>query len=57
VGEVIPVIAEGMPGDPDHECFAPAVRCNVSPDGTITDQPAELLAADLRDQGDGPELA
>jgi formylglycine-generating enzyme required for sulfatase activity len=54
---VIPVIAEGKPGDAGHECLAPAVRYKVSSDGTITEEPIEALAADLRDEGDGPELA
>jgi hypothetical protein len=51
------VIAEGKPGDTAHECFAPAVRYKVSSDGTINEEPIEVLAADLRDECDGPELA
>jgi eukaryotic-like serine/threonine-protein kinase len=54
---VIPVIVDGTPGDPTLECFAPAIRFEVDASGTITDRPSEALAADLRETGDGQELA
>jgi len=54
---VIPLIVEGKPGDPQDECFAPAVRFAVASDGAITESPDDVLAADLREQGDGFELA
>jgi tetratricopeptide (TPR) repeat protein len=54
---VIPVIVDGTPGDPDGECFPPALRFVVAPDGTITGTPADVLAADLREKGDGFALA
>jgi len=54
---LIPLMADGTPGDPQNECFPPALRFVVSPDGTITGRPADVLAADLREQGDGFDLA
>jgi len=54
---VIPLIVDGEPGDPKKECFPPALRFSVAPDGAITDSPVDVLAADLREQGDGIELA
>jgi tetratricopeptide (TPR) repeat protein len=54
---VIPLIADGEPGDPQNECFSPALRFAVTPDGVITGTPADVLAADLREKGDGFELA
>src|ERR1700691_1677677 len=53
---VIPLIADGEPGDPQHECFPPALRFAVTPGG-VTDTAADVLAADLREKGDGFELA
>jgi tetratricopeptide (TPR) repeat protein len=50
---VMPVILEGSP----PECFPPALRFEVSPDGTVTDRPVIILAPDLRDGHDGRELA
>lgn len=57
VDRIIPVITDGAPGDPERECFPPALRFKVHDDGTVTDQPDEILAADLREIGDGRELA
>jgi formylglycine-generating enzyme required for sulfatase activity len=54
---VIPLIIDGSPGDPSKECFPPALRFSVAADGTITNNPVDLLAADLREEGDGIELA
>jgi hypothetical protein len=45
---LIPVIVDGKPGDPKSECFAPALRCEVEPNGSVTDRQIEILAADLR---------
>ncbi len=53
---VIPVIAAGAPDHPENECFAPALRFDVTPDGVISDRPVSVLAADLRDAGDGEQL-
>jgi tetratricopeptide (TPR) repeat protein len=54
---IIPVIVDGEPGDSELECFPPAARREVGTDGIISDRPIELLAADLREHGDGRELA
>ncbi len=54
---VIPLIVDGTPGDPARECFAPALRFEVDTDGIVTDRPSEVLAADLREEGDGRDLA
>src|SRR5215467_5265241 len=54
---VIPVIIDGTPGDAERECFAPALKFVVDADGVITPTPAEVLAADVREEGDGVEMA
>lgn len=54
---VIPLIVDGTPGDPEAECFPPALRFGLDEDGQITDAPVELLAADAREEGDGKNLA
>ena len=54
---VIPLILDGTPGDAENECFPAALRFAVTPDGTITATPTDVLAADLRENGDGFELA
>lgn len=54
---LIPLIVDGEPGNPEHECIPPSLRFAVNPDGTITDRPVDVLAADLRQEGDGFELA
>ena len=51
---IIAVIVDGepgtsnMPGREAEECFVPALRFKVSAQGELTDEPAELIAADLR---------
>ena len=50
---VIPVIIEGM----YPENFPPALRYELTPDGTITSRPVTFLAPDLRGEGDGKGLA
>ncbi|MFZ0210680.1 MAG: toll/interleukin-1 receptor domain-containing protein [Roseiarcus sp.] len=52
---VIPVIVDGEPGDPQRECFPPAVRFKVGPDAELTSEREEPLAADARPLGDGKE--
>jgi hypothetical protein len=47
---VIPVIIAGDPGDAEKECFPPALHREDESGGGI-------LAADLRDSGDGRELS
>ena len=54
---IIPVIIDGEPGDPERECFPPALVHRVDADGRITDQVEDRLAADARDSGDGPRRA
>ena len=54
---VIPLIVDGKPDDPEHECFPPALKFKVGPKGRITKTKVELLAADAREEGDGKQLA
>ena len=54
---VIPLIVDAETGDVEEECFPPALRFIVAKDGSITDSPVDVLAADLREKGDGFELA
>ncbi len=54
---VIPVIIDGEPGDPQRECFTPALRFKLSADGSLTGEREEPIAADARPQGDGKEIA
>jgi len=55
---ILSVILSGEPfasaGDaPEQECFPPALRFKLGPSGTLTTKPAEPLAADFREAGDG----
>jgi tetratricopeptide (TPR) repeat protein len=54
---VIPIIVDGEPGDPERECFPPALRFKIGPDGALTDEHEEPIAADARPQGDGKDGA
>ena len=54
---VIPLIVDGKPDDPEHECFPPALKFKVGPKGRITKTKVEMLAADAREEGDGKQLA
>ena len=54
---VIPIIVGGEPGVAGSDCFPPALRFKVGPDGLLTDEREEPLAADARPQGDGKEMA
>ena len=53
---VLCLIVGGTPGGTgdgeDAECFCPALRHHINPDGSVG-QPAEPIAADLRDNKDG----
>ena len=53
----IPLIIGGKPGDPELECFPPSLRFTLDAEGRITDEPIEVLAADVREEGDGKNLA
>lgn len=54
---VIPVIIDGEPGDAARECFPPALKFKVGPDGALTTDREEPIAADARPQGDGKDIA
>ena len=49
--------ASRLPGREAAECFPPALRFHVDSAGVLTDRHAELIAADLRPNGDGRKLA
>jgi eukaryotic-like serine/threonine-protein kinase len=54
---VIPVIVDGKPNDSERECFPPALRFKIGPDGALTEEREESIAADARPEGDGKEIA
>jgi tetratricopeptide (TPR) repeat protein len=55
---IVPVILSGKPDGGEQECFPPALRFELDAEGRITDNPAPMaLAADVREEGDGRELA
>lgn len=57
-GRVLALIASGLPGGGEgQECFPPSLRFKVDADGALTAEPAEPIAADLREDGDGKRLA
>ncbi|HXG80885.1 MAG TPA: TIR domain-containing protein, partial [Sphingomicrobium sp.] len=45
--------ASNMPGREHEECFPPSLRIHFDSMGRPTSQPAEPIAADLREEGDG----
>jgi tetratricopeptide (TPR) repeat protein len=54
----VPVIVSGKPYDAAQECFPPALKFELDADRNITDRLAAMpIAADLREEGDGRELA
>lgn len=56
---IFALIVDGDPtaGDGPEQCFPPALRFRATPDGKLTDEPAEPAAADARDSGDGARRA
>jgi tetratricopeptide (TPR) repeat protein len=54
---VIPLIVGGTPGDAELECFPAALRVKLDADGNTTSEAIDVLAADLRETGDGKNLA
>lgn len=56
---VFPIIVDGEPHASDHpergleECFPEALRFKVGPDGELSDEPEEPIAADARSGKDG----
>jgi len=57
------LIVDGEPNAADRpeleaeECFPEALRYVMGPDGKLSDEPAEPIAADVRPQGDGKATA
>ena len=52
------LILDGEPyAGGDQECFPPALRFRLAPDGTLSGHPAEPIAADIRPGKDGRRLA
>lgn len=62
-GRVFALIIGGEPGAAatagreEEECFPPALRFQLDAAGELTDAPAEILAADAREVGDGRRYA
>ena len=55
---IVPVIVAGKPDGGEQECFPSALRFELDAEGQITDRPAPMpIAADVREEGDGRELA
>ena len=54
---VVPVIIEGKPENAERECFPPALKFEIDAKGRITKMRVEVLAADVREEGDGKTLA
>ncbi len=52
-------IVEGEPrfAGAGDDCFPPALRAEVDPNGELSGRPAEIVAADARPRADGRELA
>ncbi|MEH2482407.1 hypothetical protein V1282_005764 [Nitrobacteraceae bacterium AZCC 2146] len=56
---IFPVIVDGEPNAFDHpelslpECFAPALRYEINPDGSVSDRRNDPIAADARPGKDG----
>ena len=62
-GRVLALIVGGtpygsdMPGKEDDECFPKSLRFRLAADGSLSDVPAEPIAADMRADADGWRLA
>ena len=62
-GRIFALIASGepfasaSPETADQECFPPSLRFKIGPDGELSDEAAEPIAADIRPGGDGKRLA
>jgi tetratricopeptide (TPR) repeat protein len=59
---VLPIIIDGDPfasdrGEGEAECFPPALRFKIGPDGMLSTQRAEPIAADIRKFADGEKRA
>ncbi len=53
----IPLIVAKPDGLSVDDIFPPALRCRLAPDGSVTGTAEDVLAADWREDGDGPALA
>src|SRR5690606_39126769 len=49
--------ASASPLTADQECFPPSLRYRIGPDGELSSEPTEPIAADIRPGGDGKRLA
>lgn len=56
-GRTFAIIIAGEPGGGEQECFPPALRFKLDRNGEPTAEPAEPLAADAREGGDGKRYA
>lgn len=56
---VLALVVDGEPNsaDPALEALPPALRFQLGPDGDLSNEPAEPIAADLRREADGRRLA
>ena len=56
---VLALVVDGEPNsaDPSREALPAALRFQLGPDGELSNEPAEPIAADLRREGDGRRLA
>lgn len=56
---IFAIICEGEPhaADPALECFPEPLKFQLGSDGSLSNVPAEPIAADAREQGDGKENA
>lgn len=54
---IIPVILSGEPDSSENECFPPSIKYDLDGDGELSDVPAEPIAPDARDEGDGRHRA
>lgn len=54
---VFPIIVAGEPGGVSNDCFPSTLRQRFDASGKMFDLTEEPIAADMRAQGDGPELA
>lgn len=56
---IVALIVDGEPnsGDPATECFPEALKYRLGPDGALTGERTEPVAADARETGDGKDNA
>jgi hypothetical protein len=54
---VLPIIVDGDPGAGGQQCFPDRIRFRTGPYGALSDDPADPIAADAREVGDGRQRA